>query len=168
MKHNSKIILSTLGILAIVGITTGAMASDGNCKRGSSGFDGSKVEHRIDKMKERLNLTDQQAGEIRVILEAKKGMKRHGDRREARRALMQLDPSAPDYMKQVEKLAHQQGKAMVQKIEADAQTRKQIYAILTPEQREKARSMHEKRMDRFKGRQHRDSRDHSSHGKNRG
>ncbi|MDT8377046.1 MAG: Spy/CpxP family protein refolding chaperone [Mariprofundaceae bacterium] len=167
MKRNSKIILSTLGILAIVGISTGAMAFDGGCKRGDR-HSGANMEQRIDKMKERLNLTDQQAKKIKGILEARKDSKHRSDRREARRALMQLDPSAPDYMNQVEKLAHRQAKAMTQKIEADARIRKDIHAILTPEQREKARAMHEKRSERFKKHQHRDSRDRSSHGKNLG
>ena len=170
MKHKSKVVLTTVGVLAVISLTTAAIACDGDRERGKHRYDSSKSEKHVERMKEHLDLTDQQALQISAIFEAKKNAKgdHRSERKAMRQAMMKLDPAASDYEQQVETLAHKQAETMVQKIKTHAQTRKQIYAILTPEQREKARSMHEKRMDRFKGRQHRDSREHSSHGKNRG
>ncbi len=138
MKHYSKIILSTIGILALIGMSTNAMA-----------FGGDKAERHVEKMKERLGLTNQQADQIKTILKTKQHSKKnHRDgHKEIHRAIMKLDPSSPDYEKNVNKLAEEKAQMVAKKIKEGAQIRKQIHAILTPEQREKAKTMHKERMD---------------------
>ncbi|MES0371285.1 MAG: Spy/CpxP family protein refolding chaperone [Mariprofundaceae bacterium] len=152
MKQRSKVVLTTVGVLAIVGITTAAIACDGDRERGKHRYDGAKVEKHFERMKEHLNLTDQQALQISAVFEAKKNAKsdHRSERKAMRQAVMKLDPSAADYEQRVDQLAREQAETMVQKIKAHAQTRKQIHDILTPEQQEKAEEMHEKRMERSK------------------
>jgi len=150
MKHRSKVILTTVGVLAVVGLTTAAIACDGDRERGMHKFDGAKTEKHVERIKKHLDLTDQQALQVSAIFEAKKNAKsdHRSERKAMRQAMMKLDPAASDYEQQVEQLAREQAETMVQKIKAHAQTRKQIHDILTPEQQKKAEEMHEKRMER--------------------
>jgi len=154
MKHRSKIVLTTVSVLAVIGITTAAIACDGDRERGMHKSDGVKTEKHVERMKEHLDLTDQQALQVSAIFEAKKNAKsdHRSERKAMRQAMMKLDPAASDYEQQVEQLAREQADSMVQKIKAHAQTRKQIHDILTPEQQQKAEEMHEKRMERSKDR----------------
>ena len=150
MKHKSKVVLTTVGLLAVIGLTTAAIACDG--ERGMHKFDGDRAEKSVERMKSHLDLTDQQALQIKTIFETNKTANgdHRSERKAMRQAMMKLDPSAADYEQQVEQLAREQAETMVQKIKAHAQTRKQIHEILTPEQQQKAEAMHEKRMERSK------------------
>ncbi len=154
MKHKSRVILTTVGVLAVIGITTAAIACDGERERGKHRYDGAKVEKHVERMKEHLDLTDQQALQIRTIFEERKSARsdHRSERKAMRQAMMKLDPAASDYEQQVEQLAREQAETMVQKIKAHAETRKQIHDILTPEQQQKAEAMHQRRMERFKDR----------------
>jgi Spy/CpxP family protein refolding chaperone len=154
MKHKSKVVLTTVGVLALIGLTTAAIACDGDRERGMHKFDGTKAEKHLERMKDHLDLTDQQALQIKTVFEANKNAKsdHRSERKVMRQAMMKLDPAASDYEQQVETLAREQAETMVQKIKAHAQTRKQIHDILTPEQKKKAEEMHEKRMERSKDR----------------
>lgn len=149
MKNKFKLFLPLSGIVAVIGMASTAAAFDGGCERGHR-FEGGRHGNVIERMKDELNLNDDQASQIRAIIrenrEARKEQRQ--DRRAMRMAMRQLDPSSADYMQQVDKLAQQQAEAVKEKIKAHARVRKEIHAVLTPEQREKARQLRQQRMER--------------------
>jgi len=144
--NKMKMILGA-SILALFGLATQGMAYDGGKQDGMR--DGDKnhgkpsIEKRVEHMQKSLNLSDVQAQKIKAIFQAHEGGK--GGKREGKHAMWNLDPSAADYDQQVNALAEQQGQRLTRSIKERAAVRKEIAAVLTPEQREKAKSMHEKR-----------------------
>jgi len=156
MEVKRKIILPLAGVIALIGMSTAAMAFDGNRDRG---MEDSKRGNHIERMREKLNLTDEQADKIQAIFKAKRQQKKEHRKahKEMRIAMMNLDPASPEYDGQVEQLAQQQADVLVLEIRERAQMRKEIHAILTPEQREKSQQMLRKRMERSKDRRHGDS-----------
>lgn len=105
---------------------------------------GYKHMHMLQK---KLDLTDEQQEKIKAIHEAagdsykhKRGKDRHG--------VMALDPSASDYREQVEKIARERAERVEQSIIRHGETHAQVYAVLTPEQREKLKEMREKMQER--------------------
>jgi len=63
-------------------------------------------------------------------------------------ALHALNPGSATYSKETKRLAHDLGQIREQKIIQHSRIRAKIYAILTPEQREKAKEMHGRHMTR--------------------
>jgi len=159
MKGN-KLILSMAAIAALIGMSTAAMAFDRE-RNQDKGFEGKKHGNHMERMRQELNLSDEQAAKIKAIFKDKHEAKKdHRDeRKQFHQAMMKLDPASPSYDAEVDALARQQADAMVRSIKERAQVRKEMYAILTPEQREKAREMREERMQRAKERHQRDGGD---------
>ncbi len=157
MEVKRKIILPLAGIFALVGMSTLAMAEGGNRDKGMR--DGKRGDH-IERMRDQLNLSDEQAEKIEALFKAKREEKEEHrqEHREMHQAMMNLDPSSSTYDQQVEQLAEKQATAMVREIKERARMRKEIHAILTPEQREKAQKMFKKRMERAKDRRGDDDR----------
>lgn len=156
MELKRKIILPLAGIIALIGMSTAATAYDGNHDKGMKD---SKHGNPIERMRDQLNLTDEQADKIKAIFKAKReGKKEHRkEHQEMRKAMINLDPASPSYDRQVEQLAQKRADAMVLEIKEKAQMRKEIHAILTPEQRVKAEQMFKERIERGKDRRHGDS-----------
>lgn len=156
MELRHKIILPLAGIIALIGMSTAATAYDGGHDKG---MEDSKRGNHIERMRDQLNLTDEQADKIKAIFNAKRQEKKEHrkEHKEMREAMMNLDPSSPNYDGEVEQLAQKQANAMVREIKERAQMRKEIHAVLTPEQREKAQQMFKERMERGKDRRHGDS-----------
>jgi Spy/CpxP family protein refolding chaperone len=157
MMKGNKLILSLAGIAALIGMSTAAMAFDGERNR-DKGFEGNKHGNHMERMREELNLSDEQAAKIKAIFKDKREAKKdHRDeRKQFQQAMMKLDPASPSYDAEVDALARQQADAMVRKIKERAQVRKEIHLILTHEQQQKAKALHKKRMERGKDRPRRD------------
>lgn len=100
--------------------------------------------HGMQYMAQQLNLSDKQQEQFKQL--HRQSRDRMQSTRDAmqdnREAMMKLDPSARDYMAQVDKLAAREGKLVEQMVKEHAKLRADISAILTPEQRSKMAEMH--------------------------
>lgn len=134
--------------LTVMILTLASFSTTSNAEENGFGF-GKRGGHeqRAAKMKEYLELTDEQAEAIKAIREESQ---QKGGRpgREMMQALKELDPEDPDYMQQVEKLAEEQSDEIKSAIMAKAEARAKIHEVLTPEQREKMDQMHDKMQQR--------------------
>ena len=105
---------------------------------------GKKGEHFL---QQKLDLSDAQLEEIRAIREAHDvGKGTH--KRSPHPGVMSLDPSASDYSQQVEQLAQRRSEEVKQAVIERGTVHAQIYAVLTPEQKEKMKVLQEKRLER--------------------
>ena len=105
-------------------------------------------------LERKLDLSDEQKASVQQIRdEYREQMKsRKGDRRYHHGGFMELDPQDPNYQGQVETLARQRAEAVEQKILLNAEKHAKIHAVLTEEQREELKALHEKRKEKFKER----------------
>ena len=103
-----------------------------------------------ERMAQSLNLTDKQQEQFKQIhRDARDQMQSMRDAMQDNRdALRKLDPTAKDYMKQVDKLAAEKGSLVESMVRAHAKTRAEISAILTPEQRTKMSELRKQNQDR--------------------
>ncbi len=109
---------------------------------------------RMEKMSDMLDMSDEQEAQLKVILKsAKEGKKESkGSRRETRKEMMLLSPDDPEFMAKVEKQADMAASHMKAKMLTFAQVRKDVYAILTEEQKQKMQRLMEKRMKKMEER----------------
>lgn len=100
---------------------------------------------------EKLGLSEEQRNEMRALHESTE--RRHRGAMHAQmKKLMALDPLSPSYDEEVSALAEQAAEQARQAVHAKAEKHAKVYAILTPEQREQAKTLHaemqEKRRER--------------------
>ncbi|ATX82486.1 protein refolding chaperone Spy/CpxP family [Mariprofundus ferrinatatus] len=105
------------------------------------------MERRVERMAEKLDLSDSQRNQFKQIHEENRaeGRALHDAMHKNRQALRSLDPSAKDYSKQVARLASEKAELTRQMVIHRSEVRAEVHAMLTPEQQEKARQM---KMDR--------------------
>jgi len=155
--NKMKMILGA-SVLALFGLATQGMAYDGGKHDGMRDGDRNhgepSIEKRIEHMQKSLDLSDMQVEKIKAIFQAHDGIK--GDKHEGKRAIWKLDPNAADYDQRVNELAEQEGQRVTRFIKEKAAVRKEIATVLTLEQREKAKLMHEKRGEKGHGKRHGD------------
>ena len=98
---------------------------------------------QMERMADELQLTDEQRQQLKNIHRAKRSeaMLLHDAMQDNREALDKLNPSASNYEAQLVKLAGDAAKLMKQRVIHEGKMRARVYAILTPEQREKATEM---------------------------
>lgn len=108
----------------------------------------------LDRMAEELSLSDEQRQKIRGLFEAARPAMEQ--RREKMRAdaelLRNTDPGSKDYQAVVQKVSRSAGELAASGVADAAQLRAQVWAVLTPEQRTKARAMGDKMRDRMEER----------------
>lgn len=153
-----KKIIITISVLAL--LVTGtifAFASQhqfGKHRFGGRGLAGNPeklIEHALNRATVVLDLTDTQKTQIKAIIEAEKPV--------VQPLLMQLAANRQELLKvsdngqfnetQVQAIAAKQGQTMSQLIVEKERVKAQVYAVLTPEQRAKAKKMRDQFMDRF-------------------
>ncbi|MDQ6997520.1 MAG: Spy/CpxP family protein refolding chaperone [Mariprofundus sp.] len=95
------------------------------------------------RMAQQLNLSDQQQQQVKQIRSDSResGKSIHEAMRQNRDAMHQLNPGAKDYSAQVAKLADEKAELVKQMVIHRSDARAQVYAILTPEQREKSSTL---------------------------
>jgi len=108
---------------------------------------------RMEKMAEVLGLTAAQKAQMKAIHAASREVMKplRQAMKENRQAMHNLDTQAADYQQKADLLAEQQGVLMVKKLKLRAADRAQMDRILTPEQREKAKAWHQKKMQQRAG-----------------
>lgn len=130
--------------------STSAMACDGKRDHHRGGF------FDVDRLERVIDLTDAQKSELEGIAEQAKAERKASFKERKGQHMMSLDPSAADYQTQVQALADANAERAREKTLKMADYRAQVYAVLTPEQRntleqkmEKRREKMEKRMKKW-------------------
>jgi protein CpxP len=146
---------SIIPVAAMVAIAFGSIAAQADDNRpyrdGKPGMNNAKKQDHFQRMAERLDLSDEQQARARAIFDnSRKKMKHlHEERRELARALMELDPSARDYDRQVRAIARKKADLTEKSTIERAASRKQFHMLLTEEQRAKAREMRKQFRERM-------------------
>lgn len=159
MRRTNKISRS-VKVLAIVmtGLfAAGSMAHADSDRRGCGGKDGgrdisdSHLRKGMDRMAERLDLSQAQQKEIEAIYQsARQEMAADGERmRDLHRQIHALDPADRNYIKDVTRLARQQGELIEKQAVARARTRQAAHKVLTPEQQAAANAFRDERKGRM-------------------
>ena len=110
-----------------------------------------RLEHMLEKMDRHLDLSEEQRETIKTIIGSKQGEMRQSrvDRMEMRLKIMQLDPMSTQFDSEVNTVATELAEAVKEKTRLYGDMVKQVATVLTPEQRQEAREMIEKRMDKM-------------------
>ncbi|VUD40946.1 hypothetical protein TDB9533_00386 [Thalassocella blandensis] len=120
--------------------------------------DGGKRDHRgggffnLEKLDRVLELTDAQKSQLEAIKEQGKQDRRASMEDRHQKNMMSLDPSAADYQTQVQALADENAERAREKTMKMAEYRSQVYAVLTPEQRDLLKQKMEKRREKMQKR----------------
>lgn len=145
-----KILLMTMMLLGVSGMAFAGGPHDDDCMKGK-GYHHGKHERMLER---KLDLSEAQKASIQQIRDEyrdqMKGQK--GERGHGYGGFMELDPQDPNYQEQVQTLARERADAVEQKILLNAEKHAKIYAVLTEEQREELKALHEKRKEKFKER----------------
>ncbi len=143
---NTKRLFLTSLLASTMVIGTAAYASpDGGKWKGKHGGKptAEMMQKRLDKMAEKIGLSDGQKQQVKALFESKKS------EREAKRAeykalqeqMSQLDPTASDYDAKLASIANTKAELSRQKTIEKGEMRKQMALILTPEQQVKMKEM---------------------------
>lgn len=147
-----------LTVLLVVMFAAVSLAHADDNRRGfdGKGWQQSDGQHakRIDRMAERLGLSDAQKKEVEAVFTSSRDKMREDRKRmrDLRQQMHALDPSDHNYMKDVSKLARRTSALMEAQIIERARTRQAVHQILTPEQRAKAKKLREERRERMQDR----------------
>lgn len=118
--------------------------------------DGKPHGHRHHAFAEKLGLTEEQKTELQAM-HSQREKPHRGSMRHGMKQLMTLDPQSSNYDQKVSELAEQAAEQARQRVYAKAEKHAKVHDILTPEQREKTKTLHaemqEKRRER-KGKKH--------------
>lgn len=160
LKRKKSLSLILASTLAVLTLSTAVMAfpgkGDGDCHR----FKGDPEqrqemmekhkERRLEKMKDYLELTDEQTAQMKVLFEQQIAAKgKNSSPGSFHREMRDLNPAESDYQEKVNTLIEGAQKQMGERMQAKAMMRQQIYQLLTPEQRSKFEQMEEKRHSKY-------------------
>lgn len=145
MKTKNKLLI----MLSVMGLTVAPLIAyaDRGCddERKSSHH----MMERMDKMSERLNLSESQKTEVEAIMKKYKPEHDRQDERKAmRQHMMTLDPSSADYDVKLKEQADAAADKMRTRIVEMGSMRKELNAVLTEEQRSKMSDMMKRREER--------------------
>lgn len=141
MKRMNKGITSSRAAI-VFALAAMLMISSANMANASPG--GSQGGDRSgQRMAEQLNLSDQQQQQVKKIRSESReqGKSIHEAMRQNRDAMNKLNPGSKDYSAAVAKLADEKAELVKQMMMHRSESRVQVYAILTPEQREKSATL---------------------------
>ncbi len=141
----TAIVIAGASILA-----TGAVLADSQGRgdrHGGRGMSEAGPMMMVGRLVNRLDLDETQEQEVRNIIDAAKpefeAIRDRG--KETRKAVMALDPAAPDYSAQLNNLALEGGQIVTDTTLLAGRIRSEVHAVLTPEQAAELQSM----IDRF-------------------
>ncbi len=143
MKKTVAIAISLIALLALSAVYTPAQGPGRGFRHGPGGG------HVFDQ----LDLTDQQQSAIKEILAAEKAANEpiFQELASVRKELNEATAEGKFDEAQVQALATRHGQAMAQLMVERERVKSQIYAVLTPEQREKAEQLRNRRGPRRRG-----------------
>lgn len=128
------------GLWSLMALAMPALTTPAHAFPGAHGAD----RHR---MADALNLSDEQRRQMKNIHRAARAemLRLHDAMEDNREALRRLDPASPGYMRQVNRLAAEKGALVERMVKHRAKVRAAVAAILTPEQRQRAKQLHRDR-----------------------
>ncbi len=148
-----------LGAWLLVGLMTTSLAyaSGRDCGKSRDADMGAAGNGRMEQMFERLDLTKEQEQKIEAIMDRKRAEKssskeRKAQRREAMKEMHAISPDDPQYEQKVKAQADKMAAAMAEKMVRMAMLRKEVHAVLTPEQRTKMQQQMEEKAGKAKKR----------------
>jgi len=130
-------------VTSLIGVATVTQAGGFHGRHGMA--------NPLEKMIDHVDLTEAQEAQVELILAP---LREKGMRNPMRRfqALVALDPDNPEYNELVDQEADRIAEAVRAKVVETSRARKQIYDILTPEQKASIERVVEKKMKRFEKR----------------
>lgn len=156
MKHKKLIIGSTFGagLLALSAATILQAGQIGSCEPGArhAMFQSEHGRHASPmKMLRKLDLTEEQQDKVFELMHKQKPAMRDKmkEMRQARQAIHDAVMSEAYDAKQINQLADKQGKMVAEMIKMRTNNFNQIYSLLTPEQKIKAKELRGKFEQRF-------------------
>ncbi|MGD0014774.1 MAG: Spy/CpxP family protein refolding chaperone [Bryobacteraceae bacterium] len=142
---NCNLLRCAGGALILTGLMFAQAPPPAGPPGGGPGMPGprARAAHRFERLAAVLNLTEDQKTQIRSIVRqsAEQAKPVHVQVRDNHKAIEQLVHSAaagPDFDKQLQDLANTQGSLTAQLAVIHAKAQSQIWALLTPEQHQKA------------------------------
>lgn len=150
--NKRRIFLSTL-LAGSLAVSTMALAGSGEfCEKGAKGDKTEYMQKRLDRMSEKLGLSDDQKAQMKAVMENKTDFK---TQKEALRAEFKaLDPTAATYEADLKTLAAKKAALVEQSTIERGMKRQQVAGILTAEQRTQMEEMKAKRGKRGHRRGH--------------
>lgn len=157
MKKKALIVTALVATLGGGLITAKVIAGEGGyCDRGGmhkSHFGGHKGGpmafgmHKMERLAERLDLSDEQRDKVFAILDEARPEMRDTmfELRDERKNFMQLDPQADNYAAETDRMAKLAGEKAEQMVRKMAELKARILAELNDEQRAELEQMMEKR-----------------------
>lgn len=147
-----KVLIAALATVLGMGAMASNSYADG--KRCHQGGKQMKSERFVERMQKKLDLSDEQTSQIKQLMSSQQESRQehHENMRSIRTSMRALDPNAPDYQANVDKLVDQAAKNTAEMMRLKADKQKKMAEILTPEQQEKAKEMQK----RFAEKRHHD------------
>lgn len=103
----------------------------------------------LERMLDHIDLTDQQELEIAEILKTLPEGKKHKKGFHMVRDMIELNPDDSDFLDQANERAEQAGEMLTKRIKAVAKARKDIYLLLTPEQKQELKKVLKRKINRM-------------------
>lgn len=141
MRRNRSFTMTTGA--AVFAMAAMLMISSANMANACPGGGPQGGERNGQRMAEQLNLSDRQQEQVKQIRSERRagGKSIHEAMQLNRDAMRKLNPGSADYNAQVATLAEEKAVLVKQMVMHRSESRAQVYAVLTPEQREKAASL---------------------------
>lgn len=151
--HSLKIF--TIHMLLVALAITPAYASGFSIDQKSS--DNSKIERKVERLKEKLELTSQQEASIREILAANREERQllQKGKKEAQSEIHEIVGAATLDEARLRELVHEQADRKTKMMVVKHDTQNRIDQVLTPEQQEQHKELRQHRQMRKKGSKHR-------------
>lgn len=149
-KSNQRSKQRTLSLaLVFMAVFSAAMTQagpfSGSGDRGSEGFG-----RFYERFADAASLNDEQRAQVADILEKYHPNKTKSERSEAKQRMMSLSPGDANYLTESAAIAQEVASKLEQRMLNMAKARKEIYAILDPEQQEMIEAMFAKKQERMR------------------
>ncbi len=132
-----KTIVSVLALALVAGSSALAYAGQ---KEGCSAAD--RADKRVERMARHLELDEAQQASLKALF-ADRAEQRSEQPRKRMAGLAALDPNAADYQQQVKQRISEMQQQLAERVQARADFKASLFAILTPEQEQKLAEMRE-------------------------
>ncbi|MCP4597416.1 Spy/CpxP family protein refolding chaperone [Neptuniibacter sp.] len=138
----------------LAGITAATIAVAGLGFTVAHAKGGHHMEHRMEHLAEKLDLTPEQQQQLSASMQDKKQHMQDAmqNRREIRKELMQLDPNAADYQAKLDSLVHRAQEQAKQMVIKKAEHKQELYSVLTDSQKQEFNELQSKWQEKMDNR----------------
>lgn len=146
-----KMMVSALAVTLVAGSSALAWAAPG--QKGDCNAE-DRAEKRVERMASKLELDEAQQASLKVLF-ADRAAQQSEKPRKPRATLAGLDPNAADYQQQVKQQISEMQQQLAERVQARADFKASLYAILTPEQEQKLAELHKQKRGKHERKGHR-------------